>query len=58
MFSETFTIKSITETTIPVQPVYAHGHFNRNDITKLLGKVYVLEIEPEKEKNTTFGGRI
>ena len=59
LFSETLTIKSLTETTKPVQPVYAHGNFNRNDITKLLGKVYVLEIEPEKrKKNTTFGGRI
>ena len=39
-----------TKTTKPVPPVYTVGQFNKNDITKLLGKVSIPKTKPEKRQ--------
>nr|XP_022308584.1 uncharacterized protein LOC111114534 [Crassostrea virginica]XP_022308585.1 uncharacterized protein LOC111114534 [Crassostrea virginica] len=41
LFSETLRIKTIPETIKPVQPVFTSGQFNKNDISKLLGRFYI-----------------
>ncbi|XP_078310256.1 uncharacterized protein LOC144617534 [Crassostrea virginica] len=50
MFSEVLKIQPIPETTKPVPPVFTAGHFNKDDIIKLLGRVNVPNTEPEKRK--------
>ena len=50
LFSKILEIKSIPETTKPVPPVYTVGQFNKNDITKLLGKVNIPKTKPEKRQ--------
>nr|XP_022343921.1 uncharacterized protein LOC111136998 [Crassostrea virginica] len=50
MFSEVLKIQPIPETTKSVPPVFNVGRFNKDDITKLLGKVNVLNTKPEKRK--------
>ncbi|XP_022337719.2 uncharacterized protein LOC111133539 isoform X2 [Crassostrea virginica] len=48
--SKTFKIQTIPETTKPVPPVFTAGQFNKNDITKLLGRVNVPNTKQEKRK--------
>ena len=48
--SMTFKIQTIPETTKPVPPVFTAGRFNKNDVTKLLGRVYILKTKPKKRK--------
>nr|XP_022339902.1 uncharacterized protein LOC111134797 [Crassostrea virginica] len=48
--SKTLKIQPIPETTKPVPPVFTAGQFNKDDVTKLLGKVHVPNTEPEKRK--------
>ncbi|XP_078310241.1 uncharacterized protein LOC111135535 [Crassostrea virginica] len=50
LFSETLRIKTIPETTRPVPPVFTKGKFSKDDISKLLGRVNVPNIKPEKRK--------
>ncbi|XP_022343914.2 uncharacterized protein LOC111136994 [Crassostrea virginica] len=50
LFSKTLKIQPIPETTKPVPPVFTAGRFNKNDVTKLLGKVNVPNTKPEKRK--------
>ena len=50
IFSETLKIKTIPETTRPVPPVFIPSQFNKDDVTKILGKVNVQDIKPEKRK--------
>nr|XP_022342719.1 pyrin-like [Crassostrea virginica] len=50
LFSETLKIKTIPETTKPVLPVFTSGKFNKENISKLLGRVNVPNTEPEKRK--------
>nr|XP_022308899.1 uncharacterized protein LOC111114735 isoform X2 [Crassostrea virginica] len=48
--SKNLKLKTIPETSKPVQPVYTVGQFNRDDIAKLLGRLNVPNTEPEKRK--------
>nr|XP_022342225.1 uncharacterized protein LOC111135985 [Crassostrea virginica] len=48
--SKTLKIQPIPETTKPVPPVFTAGKFNKDDVTKLLGKVNVPNTDPEKRK--------
>ncbi|XP_022344864.2 uncharacterized protein LOC111137618 [Crassostrea virginica] len=48
--SKILKIQSIPETTKPLPPVFTAGQFNKNDITKLLGRVNVPNTKPEKRK--------
>ncbi|XP_022339902.2 uncharacterized protein LOC111134797 [Crassostrea virginica] len=50
LFSKTLKIQQIPETTKPVPPVFTVGQFNKDDVTKLLGKVNVPNTKPEKRK--------
>ncbi|XP_078312687.1 uncharacterized protein LOC111136690 [Crassostrea virginica] len=50
LFSQTIKIKTIPETTKPVPPVFTAGQFNKDDITKLLGKVSFPNIKPDIRK--------
>ncbi|XP_078310174.1 uncharacterized protein LOC111135708 [Crassostrea virginica] len=50
MFSEVLKIQPIPETTKPVPPVFTAGHFNKDDVAKLLGRVNVPNTEHEKRK--------
>ena len=50
LFSKTLEIQAIPETTKPVPPVFTAGQFNKDDVTKLLGKVNVPNTKPEKRK--------
>ncbi|XP_078312151.1 uncharacterized protein LOC111134800 isoform X2 [Crassostrea virginica] len=50
LFSKTLKIQPIPETTKPVPPVFTAGQFNKDDVTKLLGKVHVPNTDPEKRK--------
>ncbi|XP_022341563.2 uncharacterized protein LOC111135625 [Crassostrea virginica] len=50
LFSETLKIKTIPETTKPVDPVFTAGQFSKLDVAKLLGRVNVPNAEPEKRK--------
>ncbi|XP_022341832.2 uncharacterized protein LOC111135782 [Crassostrea virginica] len=47
---KTLKIQPIPETTKPLPPVFMTSKFNKNDITKLLGKVHVPNTEPQKRK--------
>ncbi|XP_022337720.2 uncharacterized protein LOC111133540 [Crassostrea virginica] len=48
--SNTLKIQTIPETTKPVPPVFTAGQFNKNDITKLLGRVNVPNTKKENRK--------
>nr|XP_022340413.1 tripartite motif-containing protein 5-like isoform X2 [Crassostrea virginica] len=48
--SKTLKIQTVPETTKPVPPVFTAGQFNKNDVTKLLGKVHVPNTKPKKRK--------
>nr|XP_022339912.1 uncharacterized protein LOC111134801 [Crassostrea virginica]XP_022339913.1 uncharacterized protein LOC111134801 [Crassostrea virginica] len=48
--SKTLKIQVIPETTKPVPPEFAAGQFNKDDVTKLLGKVNIPNTKPEKRK--------
>nr|XP_022337721.1 uncharacterized protein LOC111133541 [Crassostrea virginica] len=48
--SKTLKIQPIPETTKPDPPEFTAGQFNKNDITKLLGKVNVPNTKQEKRK--------
>nr|XP_022339907.1 uncharacterized protein LOC111134800 isoform X2 [Crassostrea virginica]XP_022339909.1 uncharacterized protein LOC111134800 isoform X2 [Crassostrea virginica]XP_022339910.1 uncharacterized protein LOC111134800 isoform X2 [Crassostrea virginica] len=48
--SKTLKIQPIPETTKTVPPVFTAGRFNKDDVTKLLGKVNVPNTKPEKRK--------
>ena len=50
LFTKILKIQLIPETFKPVPPVFTAGKFNRNDITKLLGKVNVPNAKPEKRR--------
>ncbi|XP_022341642.1 uncharacterized protein LOC111135666 [Crassostrea virginica] len=50
LFAKNLKIKLIPETTKPVPPVFTAGQFSKDDVTKLLGKVNVPDIKPEKRK--------
>nr|XP_022300954.1 uncharacterized protein LOC111109164 [Crassostrea virginica] len=50
LFTKTLKIQPIPETTKPVPPEFTAGRFNKNDITRLLGKVNVPNRKPEKRK--------
>nr|XP_022341634.1 LOW QUALITY PROTEIN: tripartite motif-containing protein 45-like [Crassostrea virginica] len=52
LISKTLKIQPIPETTNlkPVPPVFTAGTFNKNDVTKILGKVNVPDTKPEKRK--------
>nr|XP_022341652.1 uncharacterized protein LOC111135675 [Crassostrea virginica] len=50
IFSETLKIKTIPDTTRPVLPVFIPGQFKKDEVTKILGKVNVPDIKPEKRK--------
>ncbi|XP_078311183.1 uncharacterized protein LOC111136143 [Crassostrea virginica] len=50
LFSMTFKVQTIPETTKPVPPVFNAGQFNKDAVAKLLGKVNVLITKPEKRK--------
>ncbi|XP_022341633.1 uncharacterized protein LOC111135659 [Crassostrea virginica] len=50
LISKTLKIQPIPETTKPVPPVFTAGTFNKNDVTKILGKVNVPDTKPEKRK--------
>nr|XP_022338787.1 E3 ubiquitin-protein ligase TRIM37-like [Crassostrea virginica] len=50
LFSETLKIKTIPETTKPVDPVFTAGRFSKDDVAKLLGRVIVPNAEPKKRK--------
>nr|XP_022336500.1 uncharacterized protein LOC111132878 [Crassostrea virginica] len=50
LFSETLKIKTIPETTKPVDPVFTAGQFSKLDVAKLLGRVNISNAEPEKRK--------
>eukprot|EP00105_Crassostrea_gigas_P009020 XP_011423792.1 PREDICTED: uncharacterized protein LOC105325788 isoform X1 [Crassostrea gigas] len=43
-------IQSIPETTKPVPPVFTAGQFTYDDVSKLLGKIGVPNIKPDKRK--------
>ncbi|XP_052684806.1 uncharacterized protein LOC128164828 [Crassostrea angulata] len=43
-------IQSVPETTKPVQPVFTAGQFTYDDVSKLLGKIDVPNIKPDKRK--------
>nr|XP_034312323.1 uncharacterized protein LOC117684401 [Crassostrea gigas] len=43
-------IQSIPETTKPVPPVFTAGQFTYDDVSKLLGKIDVPNIKPDKRK--------
>ncbi|XP_052684804.1 uncharacterized protein LOC128164827 [Crassostrea angulata] len=43
-------IQSIPETTQPVPPVFTAGQFTYDDVSKLLGKIGVPNIKPDKRK--------
>lgn len=47
---ENFETKSIPDRTKPVLPEYTSGPFRLGDISKLLGKVYIRNIEPDKRE--------
>ncbi|XP_078310172.1 uncharacterized protein LOC111136995 isoform X1 [Crassostrea virginica] len=50
MFSEVLKIQPIPETTKPVPPLFTAGHVNKDDVAKLLGRVYVPNTKPDKRK--------
>ncbi|XP_022341562.2 uncharacterized protein LOC111135624 [Crassostrea virginica] len=50
LFSETLKIKTIPETTKPVDPVFTAGRFSKDDVAKLLGRVNISNAEPKKRK--------
>ncbi|XP_022342489.2 uncharacterized protein LOC111136144 [Crassostrea virginica] len=50
LFTMTLKIQTVPETTKPVPPVFTAGQFNKDDVTKLLGKVNVPNTKPEKRK--------
>ncbi|XP_062599250.1 tripartite motif-containing protein 3-like [Saccostrea cucullata] len=43
-------IRSIPETTKPVTPGFTAGQYNKNDVTKLLGKIHVPNTKAEKRE--------
>ncbi|XP_062589456.1 uncharacterized protein LOC134251102 [Saccostrea cucullata] len=43
-------IRSIPETTKPVTPGFTAGQYNKSDVTKLLGKIYVPNTKAEKRE--------
>ncbi|XP_022306140.2 uncharacterized protein LOC111112704 [Crassostrea virginica] len=48
LFSKTLRIKTIPDTTKPVPPVFTRSQFNKKDVAKLLGKVYIPETKPKR----------
>nr|XP_022312748.1 uncharacterized protein LOC111117809 [Crassostrea virginica] len=48
--SKILKLKTIPETSKPVQPVFTAGQFNRDDVAKLLGILNIPNTEPEKRK--------
>ncbi|XP_065938382.1 E3 ubiquitin-protein ligase TRIM71-like [Magallana gigas] len=48
--SESFIIRPIPETSKPVPPVFTAGNFNKEDVTKLLGRITVQNTKPENRK--------
>nr|XP_022297067.1 uncharacterized protein LOC111106625 [Crassostrea virginica] len=50
LFTKTLRIQPIPDTIKPVLPEFTAGRFNKNDITKLLGKVNAPNRKPEKRK--------
>ena len=50
LFSKIVKIEIIPETSKPVPPAFIAGRFNKDDVTKLLGRVNVPNTEPEKRE--------
>ncbi|XP_056019366.1 uncharacterized protein LOC130054248 [Ostrea edulis] len=50
LFEKNLKIRSIPETTKPVTPVFTTGHYSKEDVVKLLGKVEIKDTKPEKRK--------
>eukprot|EP00105_Crassostrea_gigas_P011188 XP_011426745.1 PREDICTED: uncharacterized protein LOC105327813 [Crassostrea gigas] len=48
--SENLIIRPIPETSKPVPPIFTAGQYSKEDVAKLLGKITVPNIKPEKRK--------